>query len=73
MLLSDEHIKEFQEMYFEEFGKSISKEVAYESAVKLITLVELTSRPLINEDLLNVEKSRKELKEKVRLIKKENY
>ena len=65
MYLSDEHISEFQELWRDHFGKEISKEAAYESAVKLITLVELAYQPLTYEDLKAVEKSRKEIKEKL--------
>jgi hypothetical protein len=31
MVLSDENVKEFQELYKEHFGKEISKEDAYEN------------------------------------------
>lgn len=65
MLLSDKHIMEFQEMYFSEYGKTISKEEAYSKAIKLIELVEIASKPLTEEDLLKVEESRREIKEKL--------
>lgn len=64
MLLSDEHVRQFQEMYFDHFKKDISKEAAYESAVKLIELVEIAYQPLTEEDLVNVEKSRREIRKR---------
>ncbi len=65
MLLSDKHIKEFQEMWCSHFGKEISKESAYEAAIRLIEFVEVATQPLTEEDLLRVEESRKEIKEKL--------
>ena len=65
MLLSDKHIMEFQEMYFEEFKKEISKEEAYNKAIRLIEFVEAASQPLTDQDLKAVEKSRREIKEKL--------
>lgn len=65
MLLSDTHILEFQEMYRNHFGKELSKEEAYDKAIKLIELVEIAYQPLTEEDLLKVEQSRKEIKEKL--------
>ncbi len=62
MLLSDIHIKEFQEMYKRHFNTDISKEEAYNKAIKLIELVSIAYHPLTEEDLLKVEDSRKEIK-----------
>lgn len=44
-MLSDEQIKKFQELYKNRFGEEISREVAYEKAIKLIQLVELVYKP----------------------------
>lgn len=65
MLLSDKHILEFQAMYKRHFKKDISKEEAYNKAIKLIELVEIAYQPLTEEDLLKVEESRRQLKEKL--------
>lgn len=65
MLLSDKHILEFQEMYLKRFGKQISREEAYNKAIKLIELVEIVYQPVTGEDLLKVEESRKKIKEKL--------
>lgn len=54
MVLSDEHIREFQKMYEEHFGVQISKEDAYENGVKLLRLISLIYRPIDQgEDELN--------------------
>ncbi|MEO5646499.1 MAG: hypothetical protein ABIO57_01880 [Candidatus Paceibacterota bacterium] len=45
MVLSDEHIKEFQQLYKEHFGVEISKEDAYENGTKLLHLISLIYRP----------------------------
>lgn len=46
MVLSDEHIREFQKLYEEHFGVQISKEDAYENGVKLLRLISLIYRPI---------------------------
>ena len=38
MLLPDQQIKKFQELYFEEFGEEISFEEAKEKAIELVYL-----------------------------------
>lgn len=43
MKLTEEDIKEFQEMHKARFGKEISKEDAYDSANKLIRYVQIIS------------------------------
>ena len=45
MVLSDENIKEFQELYKEHFGIEISKEDARENGTKLLRLISLIYRP----------------------------
>ena len=65
MLLSECDVKEFQEMWFRHFNKTISKEFAYEAAIRLIEFVEVVYQPITEEDLLKVEESRKEMKEKL--------
>ena len=49
-MLSDEQIKKFQELWLKRFGKEISREEAYEKGVKLMRLVELTYKPMTQEE-----------------------
>ena len=60
MVLNDEQIKKFQTLYKNRFGKEISREEAYEKGVKLMRLVELTYKPMTQEEYELVEKRRKE-------------
>jgi hypothetical protein len=46
VVLSDENIREFQELYKEHFGVEISKEEAYENGTKLLHLISLIYRPI---------------------------
>ena len=48
MALTDENIKEFQELYKEHFGKEISKEDARENGIKLLQLISIIYRPKDN-------------------------
>ena len=40
-MLTDEDIKEFQELYFREYGKNISYDDAYRMASNLLNLVKI--------------------------------
>jgi hypothetical protein len=46
MVLSDEQVEQFRQLYFKRFGKAISKEDAYEQAIKLISLVKIIYKPM---------------------------
>ena len=50
MVLSDENIRKFQELYKEHFGVEISKEDAYENGTKLLRLISLIYRPIDEEE-----------------------
>jgi hypothetical protein len=50
MVLSDEQLEQFRQLYFKRYGKEISKEDAYEQAVKLITLLCLIYKPMTIEE-----------------------
>ena len=50
MVLSDENIIVFQNLYKEHFGKDLSKEEAYEQGMKLLSLVSIVYRPMTAED-----------------------
>lgn len=45
-MLSDEQIKEFREIYKEQFGTEISKEDAYENGIKLLRLMRIICTPV---------------------------
>jgi hypothetical protein len=59
-MLSDEQIKKFQQLWLKRFGKEISREEAYEKGAKLRRIVELTYKPMTQEEYELVEKRRKE-------------
>lgn len=46
MVLSDEQIREFQEIYKEHFGTEISKEEAYKNGLKLLQLIRILYTPM---------------------------
>ena len=50
MILSDEKIIEFQNLYKEHFGIDLSKAEAYEQGMKLLNLVSIVYRPMTSED-----------------------
>ena len=52
-MLTDEQIKKFQELYKNRFGEEISREVAYEIAMKLIQLIELVYKPTEDKEPIN--------------------
>lgn len=60
MVLSDENIKEFQELHKEHFGVEISKAEAYENGTKLLRLISLIYRPKDQEGSEAVTKPRTE-------------
>lgn len=61
-MISDEHIKKFQELYFTHFGIHLDRNEAYEKASKLVRLIQLIYKPMTEERYLllkaNLEKSR---------------
>jgi len=59
-MLSDEQIKKFQELWLKRFGKEISREEAYEKGAKLMRLVELTYKPMTQEEYELLQKRRME-------------
>jgi len=44
-MFSEEQIKEFQELFFKEFGYEISSEEAFRYASSFIDLLEITYKP----------------------------
>ena len=57
-MLSDEKIKEFQEIYKKTFGKEISKKEALEKGTQLISLIKAVYKPISNEELSNFKEER---------------
>jgi hypothetical protein len=49
-MLSNEQVKAFQNMYLIRFGKKISREEAIELGEKLILLMKLIYKPVINNN-----------------------
>ena len=50
-MVSEEGIKKFQTLYKKHFGKEISMEDAYQSAAKLIRLVEIIYKPMTKREM----------------------
>jgi len=51
MRLSEKAIKEFKEIYFREYGKSISDDEAQEMGQRLISLFRIIYRPIPGKDI----------------------
>ena len=52
MNIAKKEITEYQELYKTHFGKDIDHQTAYEQLQKLVSLVEITSRPITEEQLI---------------------
>ena len=61
-MLSDDQIKKFQSIYKKRFGREVSKEETLEKGAKLLRLMELTYKPMTNDEYNKVQKRREELK-----------
>jgi hypothetical protein len=59
-MLTNEQIEKFQLIYRKRFGKEISREEAYEKGTKLMRLVELTYKPMTQEEYELLQKRRQE-------------
>lgn len=59
-MLSDERVKKFQMLYLKRFGKTISREEAYEKGVKLMRLVEITYQPMTEAEYKQLQERRKQ-------------
>ena len=60
MYIEKEKIESFQKIYKKKFGKKITKENAYEQAIKLLRLVELIYRPITEKEYMLLQKRRQE-------------
>ena len=64
-MLTDEQIVQFQEMYFRRYEKEISKEDAYDQAIKLTTMLRLIYKPMELEEYEATQKRRLEMLPKI--------
>ncbi len=60
MILSDQDIKEYQDLHKSAFGDEISKEKAYDQAIKLLTLMGHIYDPMTEEEFDFFIKERRE-------------
>lgn len=60
MVLTDEDITRFQELYKSHFGAEISRADAYEQGVKLMRLMSLVYQPMTQEQHNCIQKHREE-------------
>ena len=58
MVLSDNDITNFQELFKKHFGKEIDKQEAYDKGIKLVNLMSLVYKPITQEKLDQVETRR---------------
>ena len=59
-MMGDGDIKAFQAIYKEEFGREISKEVAAEQGMQLLTLMSHIYKPMTQEEQNDVHQARTE-------------
>lgn len=50
MRLTDKHISDFQKLYLEEYGVTLSEDEALERSTKLIELIRIIYKPISKED-----------------------
>lgn len=58
MMMSEDQIKNFQELYKTELGLEISHDEAFDKALKLLRLMELIYHPMTSEELNEIENKR---------------
>ena len=56
MVLSDEHVDKFKQLYKKHFGKDISKQDAYDQGIKLVRLLSIIYKPITEDELAFIEK-----------------
>lgn len=64
MVLSDENIIAFQNLYKEHFGIDLSREEAYEQGMKLLGLVSIVYRPITSKEFEKIQTREFELLQK---------
>jgi len=55
MQLSNEQIKDFQDLYEKNFGIKIGRDVAIEEGMKLVRLMQIVYQPITQKDLESVQ------------------
>jgi len=60
MVLSDEDLIKFQNLYKKEFGIEINKEDAYEKGIKLLRLMSVVYKPMTEKEYAFIQKHRKD-------------
>ena len=58
-MLTEEQIKNFQDIYKKSFGKEISREDAYEKGIKLLNLMSAIYKPMSKEEYQIIKKHRR--------------
>ena len=61
MVLSDEQVEQFRQLYFKRYSKEISKEDAYEQGIKLIAMLKLIYKPMPLQEYEAIQKRRLEM------------
>jgi hypothetical protein len=56
MVLSDEQLKKFQQLYKTHFNKEITSGEAYEKGIKLICLLRSIYKPMTEEEFIAIQK-----------------
>ena len=56
MIISEDQLKKFQELYQTEFGEEISRENAFEQAMKLVSFFLLTHTTMTKEEFAQYQK-----------------
>lgn len=59
MVLSDDDIRKFQNIYRERFGKEINKQDAYEQGIALLRMLRAVYKPMTQEEFDFIQERRK--------------
>lgn len=73
MVFSDEQIEQFQQIYFNRYGKEISKEIAKEQASKLLQLLILIYKPMSIKEFEAIQKKRLESLPEIAMCHQNKY
>lgn len=61
MIISDEKLEEFRNIYRKRYGKDISSQDAYKQAIKLVRMISAIYTPMTETEFLAILKRREEL------------
>lgn len=59
-MLTNDQIEKFQSLYWNRFGRKISREEAYEQGARLLRLVEIIYKPMTEAEYRQLQKRRQE-------------